>query len=66
MAKKNESYTKAIAEIEQIIQEIENQQPDMDELSSRVSRALELIKLCKKKLRDTETDIDNLLENLSE
>lgn len=66
MAKKNESYTKAIAEIEQIIQEIENQQPDMDELSSRVSRALELIKLCKKKLRDTETDIDKLLENLSE
>ncbi len=66
MAKKNETYTKAIAEIEQIIQEIENQQPDMDELSSRVSRALELIKLCKKKLRDTETDIDQLLENLSE
>ncbi len=66
MAKNNESYAKAIAEIETIINEIEEGQPDMDELSSRVSRALDLIKSCRNKLKSTEEDIDKLLENLSE
>ncbi len=64
MATKKESYTKAIAEIEQIISDIENRQPDMDELSSKVARALELIKLCKTKLRSTEENINKLLEDM--
>jgi len=66
MAKNNESYAKAIAEIETIINEIEEQQPDMDQLSSKVSRALTLIKSCRNKLKNTEEDIDKLLENLPE
>ncbi|MEA1873565.1 MAG: exodeoxyribonuclease VII small subunit [Bacteroidota bacterium] len=66
MAKNSESYAKAIAEIETIINEIEEQQPDMDQLSSKVSRALTLIKSCRSKLKNTEEDIDKLLENLSE
>ncbi|MDA3911643.1 MAG: exodeoxyribonuclease VII small subunit [Bacteroidales bacterium] len=66
MAKNSESYAKAIAEIETIITEIEEQQPDMDQLSSKVSRALELIKSCRTKLKNTEEDIDKLLENLPE
>jgi exodeoxyribonuclease VII small subunit len=66
MAKNSESYAKAIAEIERIIEEIEEQQPDMDQLSSKVSRALELIKSCRTKLKNTEEDIDKLLENLPE
>jgi exodeoxyribonuclease VII small subunit len=66
MAKNSESYAKAIAEIETIITEIEEQQPDMDQLSSKVSRALELIKSCRTKLKNTEEDIDKLLEKLPE
>jgi exodeoxyribonuclease VII small subunit len=66
MANKKLTYTQAVHEIEDIIQEIEQQKPDMDELSTRVSRALELIKFCRTKLRTTEEDIDKLLENMSE
>lgn len=66
MAKNSESYAKAIAEIENIIEEIEEQQPDMDQLSAKVSKALELIKSCRTKLKNTEEDIDKLLENLPE
>jgi exodeoxyribonuclease VII small subunit len=66
MSEDSQTYTKAIEEIENIIQEIENEQPDMDELSTRVARALALIKFCKGKLRNTEEDIDKLLEDLSE
>lgn len=60
------SYNKAVEEIETIIAKIEDEKMDMDELSKATARALELIKFCKLKLRSTESDIDKLLEDLSE
>lgn len=60
------SYNKAVEEIENIIAKIEDEKLDMDELSKATARALELIKFCKLKLRSTESDIDKLLEDLSE
>lgn len=66
MTKNNNSYNQALAEIETIISEIEDNKADMDQLSIRVERALELIKFCKSKLKDTETDIEKLLDNLTD
>ncbi|MEA3449318.1 MAG: exodeoxyribonuclease VII small subunit [Bacteroidota bacterium] len=66
MEKKDLSYTKAVQEIESIIDQIEEGKMDMDALSRATKRALELIKFCKVKLRSTESDIDKMLEDISD
>ena len=64
MAKKKISYSDAINEIEDILQEIENEEPDIDILSDKVKRAAELITNCKQKLNKTETEIEEILKNI--
>ncbi|MGC9331730.1 MAG: exodeoxyribonuclease VII small subunit [Bacteroidales bacterium] len=66
MEKKDLSYTKAVREIESIIEQIEEGKMDMDALSRATKKALELIKFCKIKLRSTESDIDKMLEDISD
>jgi exodeoxyribonuclease VII small subunit len=58
------SYSSAFEELESIIQEIENEEIGIDELSIKVNRAAVLLKFCKDKLRDTELDITNILEDM--
>ena len=62
MKKNTESYTEAIAEIEKILQEIENEETDIDKLSKKVSRAAELIKYCNEKLKNTENEIKQIFD----
>lgn len=64
MAKKEFSYKKAIDEIESIMYKLENEEIDLDELSKNVKRASELIGNCKGKLRDTESEIDKIIEKI--
>lgn len=66
MTKKKLGYTDAITEIEQIVAELENGELDVDNLSAKVKRASELIKLCKTKLRSTEEEIEDVLKDLEE
>ena len=66
MAAKKISYKEALQEIEQIVSKIENEEPDIDELSSMVKRAADLIKLCKGKLKDTASELENVIENLED
>ncbi|HEX9651643.1 MAG TPA: exodeoxyribonuclease VII small subunit [Cyclobacteriaceae bacterium] len=64
MAKSNKfKYTEAVREIEEILNEIEAGELEVDILAERVRRAGELIKLCREKLRKTEEDLE---ENLNE
>lgn len=58
------SYSSAFEELESIVQEIENEEIGIDELSIKVNRAAVLLKFCKDKLRDTELDITNILEDM--
>ncbi len=60
--KEKVSYNNAVKEIEAIISEIENETIDVDVLTGKVKRAIELIKICKKKLRDTEEDLETVLK----
>jgi exodeoxyribonuclease VII small subunit len=62
MKKNTVSYSEAVSEIEEILQQIENQETDIDELAKKVSRAAELIKLCSDKLKNTEKEIENIFE----
>jgi len=58
MAKTEFSFNASMAEIEEILKNIEDGEPDIDKLAAKVKRASELIKLCQKKLRETEEEID--------
>lgn len=66
MAKKEIKYKEALNEIEEIIHSIENEDLDVDDLSEKVKRVTSLIKTCKKKLHQTETDIQKILDEIEE
>jgi exodeoxyribonuclease VII small subunit len=59
MTKKSISYSDAVEEINEILSKIENGDPDVDELTGLVNRALDLIKQCQQKLRVTEMKINS-------
>ena len=60
------SYEKAVAEIEAIIEEIENEELSVDELSNKVKKVSALLKSCKKKLTDTKGEVDQLLSEMED
>ncbi len=63
---KEPKYTEAFEELQQIVADIEDGEISVDELSVKVKRASELIKICKDKLSATDSDIAKILENLEE
>ena len=66
MAKKKLKYKEAVQEIEQIMQNLENEELDIDELSVNVKRASELISYCKEKLNNTEKEIEHILGEMED
>jgi len=66
MAKKTLSYQSAIEELEEILSKMENNELEIDQLSSQVKRASELISFCKDKLKATEKDVEDILEKMEE
>jgi exodeoxyribonuclease VII small subunit len=63
---KEQSYSKAIEELENIIVEIENEDISVDELSTKVKRAAELIRICKTVLYKTEEEVNAVLKDMQE
>lgn len=61
---KEMKYEKAMTELETIVAGIEDDQISIDELSAKVKRATELIKICQSKLYKTEKDIADVLGEL--
>lgn len=57
-------YTEAFEELQQIVREMEDGEITVDELSVKVKRATELIKICKNKLSSTEEDVSQILKEL--
>lgn len=51
MENKELTYSKAAAELETIVKEIENEQISVDVLSEKVKQAAQLIQFCRGKLR---------------
>ena len=64
MAEKKLSYQKALEELESIVKKIEQNEPDVDELNEMVAKAVKLVKYCKSKLKSTEEQLKNNLEEL--
>jgi exodeoxyribonuclease VII small subunit len=63
MPGKKISYSEAVNEIENILNQIENEELDVDDLSDKVKRAYFLLKLCKEKLHSTGKDIENIMKD---
>ncbi len=58
------NYTEAYEELQRIVSEIENGEISVDELSEKVKRATQLIRICKLKLTTTEEDVNKILKDL--
>lgn len=59
------SYKEAYAELEQIVARMQAPDCDIDLLSQYTSRALELLKICKAKLTQTDAEVKRCIEELS-
>ena len=59
-----QTYSDAFEELQQIVGDIEDGEISVDELSVKVKRASELIKICKEKLSSTEENVQDILKEL--
>lgn len=60
--KKEIKYSEAIKELNQILEDLETEKIDVDEVSLKVKRAIELIKLCRDKIKKTEWEVKNVIK----
>jgi exodeoxyribonuclease VII small subunit len=64
--KKAITYTEAMAEVEEILEQIENEELDVDDLAEKVKRVSVLLKTCKDKLLKTNEQVDQILKEMEE
>ncbi|MGI8797150.1 MAG: exodeoxyribonuclease VII small subunit [Acidimicrobiia bacterium] len=57
-------YAEAMAELEEILEELEGDQLDVDVLAERVRRASELIKSCRTRIARAQADVDTIVTDL--
>jgi exodeoxyribonuclease VII small subunit len=57
------SYDASMIELQKIVAELQNDAIGIDDLSEKVSRASELIRSCREKLRQTEDDVKGYIES---
>jgi len=62
MTEKKFSYNAAMTEVEQILDVLSKNDPDVDELTRQVKRATELLQACKQKLYETDVEIQAVFE----
>jgi exodeoxyribonuclease VII small subunit len=62
MANNEISYSAAVTEIEEVLQQLESGELDVDQLTEKVKRVSFLIKLCKAKLKTTEEAVNRILD----
>ena len=61
-SKSIKSYEAAMEELQHIVAALQEETIGIDDLSTKVKRAAELIKYCKTKLRSTSEEMENLFE----
>ncbi len=55
------NYEEAVQQLESIVQRMENDELDIDELTTELKKAQQLIKMCKAKLTKVDEDIKKIL-----
>jgi len=62
MKKIQNDYDKAMLQLEKLVERIQNGELGLEEMRNEVKIAMDLIQLCRNKLRDIETDLEKTLE----
>ena len=57
-----QKYEEAFARLQEIVRKMEGGQLDLDQITAHMKEAQELITLCKKRLTETEKEIDKLTQ----
>jgi len=57
-------YEQAIAELEAIVTDLQNDEVGVDELAERVARGARLVELCRDRLRRAELAVDEVVDAL--
>lgn len=61
MAKKIK-YLDAVNELDAILEDLQSENVDVDEMSSKVKKAVELIKLCKQRIESAEIEVKDVVK----
>lgn len=56
-------YEDAVKQLETILDQLESGKMDLDDMSSELKKAQQLIKICKDRLTKTDDEIKKILEN---
>jgi exodeoxyribonuclease VII small subunit len=62
MTRKAIKYSEAVEELNNILQDLESENIDVDEVSAKVKRAVELIKVCREKIENTELEVRKIVK----
>ncbi len=57
-----QKYEEAFARLQEIVRKMEGGQLDIDQITAHMKEAQKLITLCKKRLTETEKEIDKLTQ----
>lgn len=66
MTSRKPSYQEAMNEIEEILTQIESDEPDIDDLAEKVRRVATLIRFCRDKLTKTNEEVEKILGEMEE
>ncbi|HZK68239.1 MAG TPA: exodeoxyribonuclease VII small subunit [Paludibacter sp.] len=67
MSKQKLTYTEAVAELENILAELENNSEiNMDIISEKVKRAAVLMEFCKKQLHQLDEELEKMMADLGD
>lgn len=61
MASKKETYSQAMARLEKIVRQIDNNELEIDELAEKIQEANAIIAFCRDKLIKADQEIEKLL-----
>jgi exodeoxyribonuclease VII small subunit len=56
------TYESAYAELQQIVQDLQGEMVGIDDLALKIERAQELIRFCRERLRQVETEVGKIVE----
>ena len=59
------TYTAAFEELKEIVDQLENDNVSVDELTEKMKRATVLMKICRDKLTKTEEEVNKTIQELS-
>ncbi len=59
-------YAEALSELEEILDQLEDDDIDVDVLSTKVERAAVLIRLCRGRIRDAQVSVEEIVSELED